>query len=343
MAMPEKEATARIKINKLLEAAGWRFFQEGHAPANIRLEPGVTIKSADLDALGDNFEATSRGFVDFLLLDARGFPLIVLEAKAEDKNPLVGKEQARKYARSQNCRLVIVSNGNLHYFWDLERGNPYVITTFPTPESAIGYRRRNPSRTIAGRRQPRTDRPLREEDPGHSRLRLGGGERGSVKDPELTGIWNAVLATPQATGRSPFPPIQTRHGIEMLVAAQNGQSMLQRKRCDPRVIGRDGRALLFEHRPQRRVGSGGLVRDGYQVEVPQLRLQPILIRGTMPRLRNSVTKFPEHNYRDARPRLMAQHFANRRIAIDKCGQRVGIQDHSRSSASTTSNAPSITP
>jgi len=31
--MPDKEATARIKINKLLEAAGWRFFQEDGAPA----------------------------------------------------------------------------------------------------------------------------------------------------------------------------------------------------------------------------------------------------------------------------------------------------------------------
>jgi len=35
--MADKEATARIKINKLLEAAGWRFFAEGSAPANIRL------------------------------------------------------------------------------------------------------------------------------------------------------------------------------------------------------------------------------------------------------------------------------------------------------------------
>jgi type I restriction enzyme R subunit len=37
-----KEATARIKINRLLEAAGWRFFAEGTEPANIRLEPHVT-------------------------------------------------------------------------------------------------------------------------------------------------------------------------------------------------------------------------------------------------------------------------------------------------------------
>ncbi|MBZ0158280.1 MAG: DEAD/DEAH box helicase family protein [Alphaproteobacteria bacterium] len=143
--MSENEATARIKINKLLETAGWRFFPEGDTPANIRLEPTVAIKSADLDSLGENFEKAERGFVDFLLLDARGFPLIVLEAKAEDKNPLVGKEQARRYARSQNCRFVILSNGNLHYFWDLERGNPYVITSFPTPDSVTGYKQVTPN------------------------------------------------------------------------------------------------------------------------------------------------------------------------------------------------------
>jgi type I restriction enzyme R subunit len=136
-----KEAAARIKINKLLEVAGWRFFPEGKLPANIQLEPSVTIKESDLAAFGDDFEKSSKGFIDFLLLNEKGFPLIVLEAKAEDKNPLVGKEQARKYARSQNCRFVILSNGNLHYFWDLDRGNPYIITTFPTPSSVIGYQK----------------------------------------------------------------------------------------------------------------------------------------------------------------------------------------------------------
>lgn len=151
--MSEKEATTRIKINKLLEAAGWRFFTEGSTPANIRLEPSVAIKATDLDSLGENFENAERGFVDFLLLDAKSFPLIVLEAKAEDKNPLVGKEQARKYARSQNCRFVILSNGNLHYFWDLERGDPHVIPSFPTPDSVTGYKQvtPNPQRLIEER------------------------------------------------------------------------------------------------------------------------------------------------------------------------------------------------
>ena len=143
--MINKEATARIKINKLLEMAGWRFFPEGSASANICLEPSVQIKATDLDALGENFEKTSKGSIDFLLLDAKGFPLVVLEAKSENKSPLVGKEQARKYARSQNCRFVILSNGNLHYFWDLERGNPYIITSFPTSDSVIYYHQEIPN------------------------------------------------------------------------------------------------------------------------------------------------------------------------------------------------------
>src|SRR5437667_9940217 len=140
MASP-KEAVARIKINKLLEVAGWRFFKNGNGPANIQLEPSVSLKAEDLEGLGENFEKVKKGYIDFLLLNEKGFPFIVLEAKAEGKEPLAAKEQARKYARSQNCRFVILSNGNLHYLWDVERGNPYIITKFPTQTSVLGYQR----------------------------------------------------------------------------------------------------------------------------------------------------------------------------------------------------------
>ena len=162
------EATARIKINKLLEAAGWRFFADGDQPANICLEPSVTIKAADLDALGNDFDKTAKGFIDFLLLDAKGFPLIVLEAKAEDKNPLVGKEQARKYARSLNCRFVMLSNGNLHYFWDLERGNPYLITSFPTPDSVAGYASASPDPQRLVNEQVNDDYIVLTQRPGYA-------------------------------------------------------------------------------------------------------------------------------------------------------------------------------
>jgi len=129
------EAMARIKINQMLEKAGWRFFETPQGPANIILEGKAKLKKAELDDLGENFEKAHAGYMDFLLLDESGFPFIVLEAKREEKSPLDGKEQARVYARSQNVRFVILSNGNLHYFWDLERGNPEVITEFPRLES----------------------------------------------------------------------------------------------------------------------------------------------------------------------------------------------------------------
>jgi len=143
--MSEKEATSRIKINRLLEAAGWRFFADENGSANIYLEPKVMLTKQAVDDFGENFEKVRNGFVDFLLLDEKGFPLLVLEAKSEDKNPLVGKEQARKYAKSQNCRFVILSNGNLHYFWDLERGNPSIITSFPTQASIANHKKTSPN------------------------------------------------------------------------------------------------------------------------------------------------------------------------------------------------------
>ncbi len=146
-----KEARARIKINHLLEAAGWRFFDSPQGLANIALESNTKLTQAQVDAMGHDFETTSNGFVDFLLLDERSSPLVVLEAKAENKNPLIGKEQARKYAQSKNCRFVILSNGNLHYFWDLSHGNPHIITAFPAPNAikASAKFQPNPARLVS--------------------------------------------------------------------------------------------------------------------------------------------------------------------------------------------------
>lgn len=140
-----KEAKARIKINKLLEESGWRFFANNEGSANIILENNAKFTQTELNELGEDFEKTKNGFIDYLLLDEKGFPFIVLEAKKEEINPLSAKEQARKYAQSQNCRFVILSNGNQHYLWDLERGNPNIISRFPSPSEVIGYKAFKPN------------------------------------------------------------------------------------------------------------------------------------------------------------------------------------------------------
>lgn len=125
-----KEASARIKINKLLEESGWRFEDSEKGKANIKLEPGVVLSD-----LGEDFENVSKGYIDFLLLDKDGRALVVVEAKKESIDPLSAKEQARNYARNVNARFVILSNGNIHYFWDTEYGNPDTISKFPTQDS----------------------------------------------------------------------------------------------------------------------------------------------------------------------------------------------------------------
>lgn len=140
-----REAQARIKINRLLEDAGWRFEDSDEGPSNIELESGVKFSS-----LGEDFEEAStkdgrRGAIDFLLLDKDKKPLVVVEAKKESIDPLSAKEQARNYARNCDARFVILTNGNLHYFWDTKQGNPETITRFPTQESITQFKSYEPN------------------------------------------------------------------------------------------------------------------------------------------------------------------------------------------------------
>ncbi|MFZ2975416.1 MAG: DEAD/DEAH box helicase family protein [Candidatus Moraniibacteriota bacterium] len=135
-----KEASARIKINKLLEESGWRFEDDKNGKANIQLEPGV--KYSDL---GDDFEYEAHGFIDFLLLDKDGRALVVVEAKKESVDPLSAKEQARNYARNAGARFVILSNGNIHYLWDTKHGNPDTISRFPSQDSITQYEKYTPN------------------------------------------------------------------------------------------------------------------------------------------------------------------------------------------------------
>ena len=141
-----KEAKARIIINKLLEEAGWRFFDGEAGPANILLENYVKITQQQIDAWGNDFEKTSSGSLDFLLLDNNNKPFCVLEAKRESLHPLTAKEQARKYANTVGAQFIILSNGIVHYLWDLQKGNPKTIFKFPTAQEIGALKNWNPNR-----------------------------------------------------------------------------------------------------------------------------------------------------------------------------------------------------
>lgn len=132
-----KEATSRLKINKLLEESGWILVDTPESKSNVIVEPKVKQE-----------ETNDIGFIDYLLLDKKGFPLVVVEAKREERDPLTGKEQARTYAINIKARFIILSNGNIHYLWDIQSGNPRVINVFPTQETLIGYKEYKPKKEL---------------------------------------------------------------------------------------------------------------------------------------------------------------------------------------------------
>lgn len=133
--MNNSEAKARIKINKMLEESGWLLLNNNSKKANVEFE-----KNIDLKGVGDDFEKIEQGFIDYLLLDKNDFPLCVLEAKRSSKNPLDGKEQARRYTNNINARFIILSNGDIHYLWDLKIGEPQKINKFPTQEELLNIK-----------------------------------------------------------------------------------------------------------------------------------------------------------------------------------------------------------
>lgn len=80
-------------------------------------------------------EVHSRaGFADYILFDSKDFPLAVIEAKKPSINPLSAKKQSKDYALEQGVRFIIMTNGDLHYFWDILDGDPELMTEWPSPE-----------------------------------------------------------------------------------------------------------------------------------------------------------------------------------------------------------------
>ena len=103
------EEQARERITRMIEAAGWAYREEALAGRR-----------------------SGRGFSDYVLYHGGGLAVAVLEAKRAEVPSLSGKEQAREYADSIGVRHVFLSNGDLHYHWVTDSGNPVRIMALPT-------------------------------------------------------------------------------------------------------------------------------------------------------------------------------------------------------------------
>jgi type I restriction enzyme R subunit len=109
-----KETDARINIDDLLRQAGWN-------PAD---------KSQVMTEISAQMADGRRGRADYLLLDQRGRPLAVIEAKKRAIEPYVAKNQALPYARKLEAPFIFLSNGELIYFWDYQNDDARIVNSF---------------------------------------------------------------------------------------------------------------------------------------------------------------------------------------------------------------------
>jgi type I restriction enzyme, R subunit len=116
----------------MLEDAGWRFLPDGDGQReNVILEHRLSGRTFSPNAdLGNDFERAPEGFVDYVLLNTDGRAVAVVEAKRESIDPLTAKEQARAYAENLNANHIFLSNGLVHWYWNLRQGNPVKVSRF---------------------------------------------------------------------------------------------------------------------------------------------------------------------------------------------------------------------
>ncbi|HTB86262.1 MAG TPA: DEAD/DEAH box helicase family protein [Candidatus Sulfotelmatobacter sp.] len=138
------EADSRIVIDRKLREAGW----------NIEDANQVATE-----------EPAADGRADYLLLDSRGRPLAVNEAKRFSKDPTTAKVQAEEYARSLKAPFIFLSNGEVIYFWDYENYSERLVENF--------FTRGDLERLVALRSQ---QRPLKTI-PIEKKVRFGSDER----------------------------------------------------------------------------------------------------------------------------------------------------------------------
>ena len=129
-----KETDARILIDDQLRAAGWNPADKSQVLTEMKVsgttlavaEPGsqaTVLTTADGDSI-------PTGRADYVLLDQRGRPLAIIEAKKQAIQPYSAKQQALPYAKQIGAPFIFLTNGELIYFWDYQNDDARIVNSF---------------------------------------------------------------------------------------------------------------------------------------------------------------------------------------------------------------------
>lgn len=134
MTAQTKETDARILIDDQLRAAGWNPADKSHVLTEVLVTGGVlnvaepNTRATVLTTADGDMVPTGRA--DYVLLDQRGRPLAIIEAKRQAIHPYVAKQQALPYAKQIGAPFIFLTNGELIYFWDYQNDDARIVNSF---------------------------------------------------------------------------------------------------------------------------------------------------------------------------------------------------------------------
>ena len=108
------ETDSRIVIDRKLRESGW------------------TLEGPNKNVMTEQHSQAGRA--DYLLLDRNKRNLAIIEAKNDDIDPYIAKDQSRGYAEARGCHYIFLANSEKIYFWDLSEGDARPIERFISPE-----------------------------------------------------------------------------------------------------------------------------------------------------------------------------------------------------------------
>ncbi len=131
------EADARIVIDDLLKQAGWNPADKSQILTEVSLssrhegvaEPQAEYGNRSFSETADGDEVPS-GRVDYVMMDQRGRPLAIIEAKRSAIEPYTAKQQALPYAKKIGAPFIFLTNGELIYFWDYTNDDARIVNSF---------------------------------------------------------------------------------------------------------------------------------------------------------------------------------------------------------------------
>jgi type I restriction enzyme R subunit len=128
-----KETDARILIDDQLRAAGWNPADKSQVLTEVSVSGGqhVAEPASQSTVLNTaNGDAIPTGRADYVLLDQRGRPLAIIEAKKQAIQPYTAKQQALPYAKQIGAPFIFLTNGELIYFWDYQNDDARIVNSF---------------------------------------------------------------------------------------------------------------------------------------------------------------------------------------------------------------------